>query len=184
MNRLRPVLTLGGLALLALVIWVAVLAPLAHWKAQAFSNLQSLRADEARLITSLATLRKEHAVLTGSSDVSFIWQSAQIGTATAEVQSALSDIAGKSGISLRSITPLPESKSGSGSTIAFRVESEATLDTLTRFLGALEYNDRALVVRLATLRRLARPGSEGPQPTLFFQMEVVAPVIVASGGAL
>ena len=162
------------------LLWLFVVSPVAEWKGEQFAELQGLRADEARLERSLETLRDELVVLSGDGEVSFVWRSPQIGTATAEVQSALNTLASSTGISLRSITPLPAAQDNSRSTIAFRIESEAALDTLTDFLVALEYGERALVVRSATLRRLARPANEQIQPVVFFQMDVVAPVVLTA----
>jgi hypothetical protein len=178
MNGARKMVAATGLIVAALALWFAVLLPLAGWKAQQRTDLADAVDEQARLTRSIAALQAEKTILSGNGDVGFLWRSAQLGTANAEVQSAISDLAAKSGISLRSITPLPPSdgQAQSGTTVAFRIESEAALDALKQFLSTLEYNDRALVVRSGSLRRLARPEGEQPMPVVFFQLDVIAPV--------
>ena len=178
MTKLRQLAGLGLLALIIAALWFLVISPLSAWKLKQTAVLSAIRAEQARISASLTTLEGERRMLEGDSEISFLWRSQQIGTATAEVQASLSELAARNGISLRSISPLPGSDGESGSSIAFRVESEAALDKLTAFLTDLEHNERALVIRSATLRRLARPASRAIQPELFFQMDLQAPVLL------
>jgi hypothetical protein len=180
MNRdehiLPRIIALLALIVLAVLIWLAVISPIYEWKKRASENLTTSQTENARLNASLSRLRTEKAQLSGDSSLDTVWKAKRIGEATALVQSEISNLAAKHGVMLRSIAPMSAKGMPFASGIGFRVEGEATLDKLTSFLIDLEGNTPALVVERAVVRRLNRPGRTAPQPDVFVQLNLVAPV--------
>jgi len=84
----------------------------------------------------------------------------------------------RSWIGAPSITPYTPRDSSIDGAFGFRLEFETHLDQLTEFLKQVEYDRPALVIDRTVLRRLNRPGDEEPQPALFVQIEILAPVIL------
>ncbi|WP_457645941.1 type II secretion system protein GspM [Profundibacter sp.] len=174
---IMPYITvLSGFIILGGLIWFAILLPASEWKAKAFSELAQSRAEQSKLSESLARLKVERAQLSGDTALDIIWKAKRMGEATALVQSEISNIAAKHGVSIRSITPVPAKEIPFANSIGFRIEGETTLDKLTTFLVDLEANSPALAIERAVLRRLTRPGRTAPQPDVFLQLNLIAPV--------
>ncbi|NSX56913.1 type II secretion system protein GspM [Parasulfitobacter algicola] len=174
-SRFMVLLIIGGLVLL---IWIAVLSPLVTWRNQAQSNLLSAQTELARLERSIAQLQIEQTRLSADDATSILWMASQSGEATARVQANLSTMARQSGVNLRSISPVRARELAFSQAVAFRMESEATLDQVVSLLRAIEYSTPPLVIERANLRRLARPTRTSDQPLMFFQLEILAPVIM------
>lgn len=164
------------LSVLAVSIWLAILRPAFDWKARTFAELTTSQSERARLNASLSRLESERAQLSGDTSLAIIWKAKRLGAATALIQSEISKIAKKTGVSIRTITPVPSKDIPFSHAIGFRIEGEATLDNLTAFIIALEVNTPALVIEQAALRRLARPGRTAAQPGVFVRLNLIAPV--------
>jgi Type II secretion system (T2SS), protein M subtype b len=178
-------LLLAGSAAVCGLVWLTVLQPLSRWKLSVTAQSQTLRADIQRLDSSLAALTAEGAALSGNPALDMVWKAEQAGQASAVIQGRLSELAKSSGLSLRSITPLPARDLPLTQGVGFRLEFEAPLDRLTDLLIAIEQSRPLLAIERATLRRLVRPASAGattpaeqPQPELFVQIDIIAPVDV------
>ncbi len=169
-------IAVSAIIMMAALVWLAVISPIYQWKLRASENLATRQAENARLNASLTRLRAEKAQLSGDSSLDIVWKAKRIGEATALVQSEISNLAAKHGVMLRSVAPMSGKGMPFASGIGFRVEGEATLDKLTSFLIDLEGNSPALVIERAVLRRLNRPGRTAPQPDVFVQLNLVAPV--------
>lgn len=178
-HLLFVVIILGVISL----IWLAILQPLATWRAETASRLKDTRAESLRIQQSLLSLTQERNSLALGGTEGLVWAAPQLGEATALVQARVSELAKKNGLSLRSITPLSKRDSVSANSVGFRLELEAPLDRLTAFLVDLEYNSPALAVEQSDIRRLIRPGPDQGQPALFVQLDILAPVVLADGGA-
>ena len=113
--------------------------------------------------------------------MNILWRAAQTGEATARIQSQLSKIASERGVSLRSISPTRARDLNLAQAAGFRLEMEASLDQLVQFLQAIEYHSPALLVEKASLRRLNKLNSNQPQPLIFAQIEISAPVVLDEG---
>ncbi|HHI70475.1 MAG TPA: hypothetical protein ENJ91_05685 [Rhodobacteraceae bacterium] len=174
-SRLMAVIII--LSLVSLV-WVAVLSPVHEWKNRTEIALAESRANNTRLKRSLAKLKREQEQLSGDASLDIAWQAGKSGEATALVQSEISDLAARNGVTLRSVTPVEAQDIPYTSAIGFRVEGEATLDNLSDFLIELEYSTPAFVIERAVLRRLQRPGRTSAQPEIFIQLNLIAPVIL------
>ena len=173
---LSRIIAMLALAVLAVLIWLAVISPMYEWKKHVSENLTANQTENARLNASLSRLRTEKAQLSGDSSLDTVWKGKRIGEATALVQSEISNLAAKNGVMLRSIAPISAKGMPFANGIGFRVEGEATLDKLTSFLIDLEGNTPALVIERAVVRRLNRPGRTASQPDVFVQLNLVAPV--------
>ena len=174
-SRLFAVFILLGLGVL---IWFAILRPANEWQADAFTTLSASQSENTRLNASLSRLKAEQAQLSGDTSLAIIWTAKQMGEATALVQSKISKLAAKHGVTLRSVTPVSGKNLPFASAIGFRIEGEATLDKLAAFLVDLESNSPALLIERAALRRLTRPGRTAAQPSIFVQLNLIAPAIL------
>lgn len=175
-NIFSRLIALIALAALAGLVWLTVLAPAHQWKTRALDGLAASQMEYTRLTASLQRLKVERAQLSKGNSLDIIWKAKRMGEATALVQSEISNLAAKHGVMLRSVTPMSAKDLPFTSGIGFRVEGEATLDKLTAFLIELEGSTPALLVERAVLRRLTRPGRTAPQPDVFVQLNLIAPV--------
>jgi type II secretory pathway component PulM len=167
---------LAGLVGLAVLVWAGLVAPAMEWRAGLARQLADTRAETARLNLSLGDLRQERSALTLGGTEGLVWSAPKLGEATALVQGRVSELAKEFGLSLQSISPLPGRDDSTA--VGFRLELEAPLDRLVQFLLALEYHSPVFAIDQATLRRLNRPGPVTEQPTLFVQLDIIAPVVV------
>ncbi|WP_208353081.1 type II secretion system protein GspM [Pseudaestuariivita rosea] len=174
-SRVLVVLTLVTVMVL---IWVALLSPILNWRSQVQNELQSAQIEQARLQRSIAQLMTEQARLSADDATSVLWTAFQSGEATARVQASLSTMARQSGVNLRSIAPVRARELPFSQALAFRLESEASLDQMVALLRAIEYSNPPLVIERANVRRLTRPTRSSDQPLVFFQLEILAPVII------
>lgn len=160
-----------------LLLWLVVAMPLLAWREGNIAGLAEARADLQRLEGSIGRLAAERAQLSGDTTAETVWTAARTGEVTALIQARVSELARQNGLALRSVTPTAGRKLPLTEAVGFRLEAEATLDQLLQFLIALEYHAPVLVIDSATLRRLARPGPASEQPSLFIQIDLVAPVL-------
>lgn len=163
---------------LGALVWLAVAAPLQQWRSSALAERPQTIADIRNLQDRIAELEKERAQLSGDTELNVLWRAAQTGQATARIQGQLSKLASERGLNLRSISPTPSRDLTLAQAAGFRLEMEASLDQLVSFLRAVEYHAPALLVEKASLRRLNKPNAAQPQPLVFAQIEVSAPVVL------
>ena len=175
-NIISRLIALMLLVALFVLVWLAIISPARQWKMHALDQLSASQSEYTRLTASLQRLKAEQAQLSGNATLDTVWKAKRMGQATALVQSEISNIAAKHGVTLRSVTPMSAKDLPFTSGISFRVEGEATLDKLAAFLIELEGSTPALLVERAVLRRLNRPGRTAPQPDVFIQLNLIAPV--------
>lgn len=169
----------GAIALtFGALFWASVIAPVSQWRAASLLRHEVALTEQARLNTSTLRLKSELDFLSQSESQGFVWQAEQSGAVTAKIQSSLNTLASRAGIALRSISPAPEIELPYATGAAFRLESEATLDQILKFILSIEFNKEALLIERATLRRLNRPNRTSQQPLLFFQLDILAPVLI------
>lgn len=155
---------------------------LAEWRSAQFSRLSEVQNEIAVLETRQAGLRADLANFSDQDITDLFWTAGQPGAATALVQSAISSTASQHGILMRSITPFTPREETIQGAFGVRLEFEARLDQLSQFLQSIEYDRPALVVDRMVLRRLNRPGDTAAQPSLFAQIDLLAPVILTGEG--
>ncbi|MEQ6204724.1 type II secretion system protein GspM [Sulfitobacter sp. HNIBRBA2951] len=175
---LNSVVALALLAAISALIWFAVLAPLQDWRSAALSKRPQAVAEIRQLQTRISGLEDERDQLSGNEELNILWRAAQTGVATARIQSQLSKLASERGISLRSISPTRARDLTLAQAAGFRLEMESSLDQLVSFLQAVEYHSPALLVEKASLRRLNKPNTDQPQPLVFAQIDISAPVVL------
>lgn len=151
---------------------------LSGWRSDILGRDAIQRDEIRRFAKAVSELEKEQSALPDIPELTLSWDAAQIGAATARIQSHINALSQQSGIELRSVSPIAVQNSVVGNSMGFRVEFEAPLDRTTAFLSSIEYNAPALIVTRGNLRRLVRPGQTGPQPLIFAQLDVTAPVTV------
>lgn len=173
------VAVLVGIAALG---WFAIVTPLAAWKSGALAERAETLEEIARLEQSLASLKAERGQLSVGGELDVLWTAAQMGEATARVQSELSGMARANGVSLRSISPNRARDMTLANAAGVRLEMEAGLDQLGAFLTELEHHSPALLIERAVVRRLNKPSGEGAQPLVFAQIDVSAPIGLSEGG--
>lgn len=174
------VVALGGLVGALALFALFIIVPLATWRAETKQAVAIAYRDIGQLNSSLATLTVERDQLQATSMDGFLWSARQTGAATAQVQAAVGELALQRGLSIRAITPTGERSLPLAPGVGFRAEMEATLDQLAPFLVSLEYHTPALAVERAELRRITRLGTtETEQPTLFVQLDLVAPLLIS-----
>ncbi|WP_170328196.1 type II secretion system protein GspM [Ruegeria arenilitoris] len=179
MRRKRLISVFGAVAVCAGVIaliWFVIVAPLNSWKASGLEARSQTLSEIQRMQTSIDRLKQQSSRISQNKDQDFLWRADQIGTVTAQIQTALSASAAESGVSLRSITPLKTKRVASVDAAGFRLEFEATLDQVLGFLQRIEYSSPALLVDKASLRQLRRAASDQTQPVLNAQLELIAPI--------
>ncbi|MCU0910461.1 MAG: type II secretion system protein GspM [Rhodobacteraceae bacterium] len=175
-------LALGIAAAAAALLTLGVVLPLAEWRARTLAAAEAARDEAERLASAIGRMRTERAQLSGSGIDAVVWPGERLGEVTARVQGRISELAVGHGLQLRSIAPTGTRPLPLTQGVGFRIESETTLDRLTEFLREVEHHAPALTVERATLRRLARPGEEPPQPVLFVQIDILAPVAAREDG--
>jgi len=168
----------GLVIAIAALVWGAVLSPLSTWRSNSLAAHDIAARDYGRLLESTRRLQNEMAFFSKSGSQDYIWQAEQSGEATAKIQSGINNLAARSGITLRSISPAPEKQLPFATGVAFRLESEATLDQVLGFILGIESSEPALLIERATLRRSSRPGRTSEQSLMFFQIDVTAPVLI------
>lgn len=178
LSRTLAVFVLLGFVLL---FFVAVILPLKDWRAEQFASSEEMQFEQSRLAASFDRLTLERDSLSTADGRSLSWVASTEGEAAAQIQTTLAEAAATSGISFRSVTPLPQSRSATDNRITFRLEFEADLSQLTQFLSEVEYATPALPISRATVRRLVRPGDQTSQPVIFAQLDVSAPVLLGDG---
>ena len=161
-----------------IVLYFTAGVALMDWRTNQFTRLAALKTDVAAMTDRIATLEADLTNVSDQDITNLFWTASQPGEATALVQSSLSGTASDNGILMRSITPYTPRDSSIDGAFGFRLEFETHLDQLTEFLKQVEYDRPALVIDRTVLRRLNRPGDEEPQPALFVQIEILAPVIL------
>lgn len=161
--------------------YLLVIEPLSNWRNTTISTRNAIKDEMTRLNDSIARLQAEKQSFITDDLSALTWEGAQAAEATARIQSALNDMARETGILMRSIAPTNETSSDFPSAATFRLEFEASLDQLVPFLKAVEYGQPVLVVTRANFRRLVRTGQTGPQPDLFMQIDIAAPVRLPAG---
>ncbi|MDA8747767.1 type II secretion system protein GspM [Litoreibacter sp.] len=179
----KRILIWGSVALVALLFWVAVISPILNWRNDTTARLTAAQGEAERLLTSIDNLQRAHGALSAETEFSDIWQAGSISEATAQVQASLGAIARQQGVTFRSIAPLQRPEMPLVSAVAFRIEAELTLDRLVQLLKALEYSTTLLLIERSNIRRLARGAADAIQPTVFMQLDIVAPVILPEDDA-
>ncbi|SMX26034.1 General secretion pathway protein M [Pelagimonas phthalicica] len=158
------------------LIWLSVGQGLYNWRDTALSKREEMRSELQKLEGSLAALKRDHSQFGETGELTLIWAAKEAGAVTALIQSEISKLAKDHGVSLRAVTPAKESGLSLQEATGFRIEFEASLDQLTGFLQDIEYSSPALVVDRAVLRRLNKPGHKHPQPLVFAQIDLAAPI--------
>jgi Type II secretion system (T2SS), protein M subtype b len=176
-SALSKTLAVAALGAMAALSWLGLIAPLGSWCASIMERRDAARTERAKLLESIARLETEAMQLSADSTSGVVWTAPRMGEANAMVQSRISELAQRNGIPLRSITPTEASDLPLAESVAFRAESDATLDQVANFLISLEYHSPALAVERATLRHIAKPGPQTEQPLLFVQLDIIAPVV-------
>jgi len=177
-GRIVAILTL---CVFAALVYLAIIAPLVDWRQAMLAQRDAMRGEMVRLQSSIARLEAEKQSYVSNDLTGLTWAASQMAEATARVQSTINDLARDTGIAMRSIAPRNNSDTDIPNTIGFRLEFEASLDQLVPFLKTMEYGQPTLVVTRVNMRRLVRPNPTGPQPDLFVQIDVAAPVTIAEG---
>lgn len=170
----------GLVLILAALIWTGALSPLSTWRSNSLAEHKNAIFELDKLRETTQKLQSDLDFYSQSEDQNYLWQAEQSGEATAKIQSGLNELAVKSGITLRSISPAAEKQLPFATGVAFRLESEATLDQILMFVLSIEFSEPALLTERATLRRLNRPGRTSEQPLLFFQLDIIAPVLIGA----
>ena len=168
------VLALAGL------VWIALISPLSSWRSDSLLQHEAATREHSKMLTSTRRLQSEVEFFSQSGSQAYIWQAEQSGEATAKIQSELNNLATKSGITLRSISPAAAKQLPFTTGTTFRLEGEATLDQILSFVLSIEFNEPALLTERASLRRLIRPGRTSEQPLMFFQLDIIAPVLIGN----
>lgn len=153
-----------------------VVLPLAQWREARLRDAVALVEEHQDLTDRIARLEVEKRSFSADDLVGLTWEAGQAAEATARVQSFVNDTARTHGILFRSIAPTGLRETETGPVISFRIEFEVPLDRLVFFLKAIEFHSPSLVVTNLSLRRLSRPSPTGPQPELFVQADLSAPV--------
>jgi len=175
---LNGAIALGLLAGFGVLVWLAAVAPLQAWRTSALAARPKAIEDIRQLQSRISSLEEEHDQLSGNEELNILWRAAQTGEATARIQSQLSKLSSEHGVSLRSISPTRARDLNLAQAAGFRLELESSLDQLVSFLRAVEYHSPALLVEKASLRRLNKRNTDQPQPLVFAQIEVSAPVVI------
>lgn len=176
LNGFQRLIVWASLACTAALTWVAVVQPVVEWRIGTNDRLIESQMKARRLVSSIAALEKQNATLASGEEIGDLWIASSEAEATALVQAELSSLARRSGISLRSMAPLQSPEMPLVSAVAFRIEAELTLDRLVQFLQTVEFQSPLLMIERANIRRLARGAVNSVQPTVFVQLDVVAPV--------
>lgn len=171
---LSRAVTLATLVALLALLFFGALSPLAGWRRAKLAEHTQAQVGHAQLEDSIARLEAERSAFISDDLAGLTWEGTQEAEVTAKVQSAVNDMARNNGILMRSIAPT-RNNSDIINAINFRLEFEASLDQLAPFLKTVEFNQPALVVTRANLRRLARPNRTGAQPDIFAQIDITAP---------
>ncbi|MGB3316138.1 MAG: type II secretion system protein GspM [Albidovulum sp.] len=166
---------------LLLLVWVAIFQPFVTWRGQTAEELASLASSLSDLETRRQNLLEQSRAQQSTDLDDIVWVGSQLGEVNALAQTRIGAMAREHGVSLRSVTPQSNTARDDFPAIGFRIEGEAPLDFLVHFLVSLEFNQPALIVEKATIRRLNRAGSTEGQPAVFVQLDVIAPVNVAGG---
>ena len=181
MNLLLPfkrILVWLFLLAVAALVWVVAIGPLLLWRSDVQADLGASRTKAERLIESITRLEQEKRLLSTETNIEGVWTAGTASKATALVQAGLSTLAREQGIAFRSIAPLENPDMPLMSAVAFRVEAEVTLDRLVSLLRKIEFSSPILLVERGTVRRLSRNTTGSPQPTVFVQLEITAPVLL------
>ena len=165
------------------LIFLFILLPVHTWAVNNDVALQRAQDEASRLNTSIDRLTLEHASLASEDAFEDVWRAKTIGEATAKVQAGLGDLTRQQGVSLRSISPLQSPDMPLMAAVAFRIEAEATLDQVVGLSRLIEFNAPILMVERAILRRLARSNPNSTQPSVFIQLDIVAPVTLDEDGS-
>lgn len=175
-------LGVGALVAVGALVWLGLVVPLQTWGNTQKEALSAAQSKTLHVLQSVQNLEAEKQALGAGAEFDGVWSAQNLSEATAKVQATLGDIARQNGISLRSISPLSQPSLPLLEAVAFRIEAEASLDKLVRFLRQAEYSDPILRVEKASVRRLSKLDLSGAQPIVFFQLEVLAPVETTSEG--
>ncbi len=178
----RNMSKLAAIAVLVAVfalLWTVVVTPVANWRAETLSRSSAVSTETERLEIARMRLQTEQAQLSTVESNNGFWTAAQTGEAYARIQGALARSASEHGISFRAMTPLPSTNRDGLESAIVRIEFEADLEQLTRFLRTVEYASPALPVERAVLRRLIRPNETSRLPVLFSQIDIAAPLLIA-----
>lgn len=178
LSKIAAGLLLAGL--LALV-YVGLFLPVSDWREDTLLQTKNAELELQRLSAAKSRLEQQALALETSTDEDLFWAAEQSGEAFAQVQSHISEAAKQAGISLRAATPLPLQKNGKLDNVVIRVEFEADLGQLVKFLRQLEYDAPALPIERATVRRLLRGGDASVLPVLFAQIDISAPFLLGEG---
>lgn len=173
----------GTASLIAALIWFAVVSPVLAWRSDQQQQLVETEKSVARIARSIAALQLEKSDLASEIKFDGLWRAETLGEATALVQASLGERAREQGIALRSISPLQVPQIDLVDTVGFRIEGEVHLDGLVALLEEVEFGTPLLMIERVNLRRLARNNVDSVQPSVFFQVDIVAPVILPGDGA-
>lgn len=169
---------MGTIAAFCAVVWFSVLAPLQEWRSSTLETRSKIIGEINQLERRIDTLGLEQAQLSSGHALDVLWRASQTGQVTARIQSDLSQLATARGINLRSISPVRSRDMNLAQATGFQIEMEAAMDQLSAFLRDIEYHSPALLIERASLRRLNKRNTNQPQPLVFAQIEVVAPVVL------
>lgn len=175
-SKISRLATGAILVVLCGLVWALVLNPLAAWKKNSVAQLTEAQQETSRLQASIVRFQTEKAQLASGDISEIIWTAALLGEATARIQARISELASQEGLALRSITPIGERDFPLTGAVALRLEAEASLDKLTRFLIKVDHHTPVILIHQANIRRLVRPGELPQQPLLFLQIEIIVPV--------
>ena len=179
-RRLAVLVVLAGLAT---ALWIGAVRPAIEWRLAIRAEAGLLQGEERRLRVGLARMARERAILQMGSLDGMIWQGAQAGAVTAAIQAELSAAAERAGLELQSIAPIEKRTLPVAQAELFRLEGEATLDRWLEFLLQIEPNVPLFAIETATFRRLSSVESAEPQPRLYGQIDVLAPIEAADASA-
>lgn len=165
------------MAVLLLVILLVVL-PANTRVEQTVTQLEGSHLRVQKLDLSIARLTLDLQNIQSGDFSGLVWQGQKTGEVTARIQARLGEITSENGIQLRSITSVPTQKMQTLTTIGLRVEGEADLEQLARFLQTIEAHVPVLLVKRASIRRLNQTREFSAQPMLSFQIDVSAPILL------
>ena len=174
--RFGTIIWLLAIPAIAVGLYSAALVPLQNWRDRVTAEYTTTLGTHQRLTQSIARMTVEVVGFAEDPALPMTWQAPQIGQATAQVQGELSQLTRAAGISLMSTTPVGARDIPFADSVAFRLEGEGSLDQWRDMLIAVEYNTPPIIVERGVMRRLVRPGPETEQPTLYVQLDLLAPV--------
>jgi len=177
---------LAAIALLGVFLSLAILAvfqPLNAWQAQVRAEHDQETNEISALKERIRSLEADAANIPNGLPEGLLWPNEQIGTTTARIQATLSELAEQNGILPRAIAPTGTRDLGYATGATFRVEMDVPLDLLAAALNTYQKHRPPLIVERASVRRTSQGSDQQEFPTVFAQIEFLAPLqLVSEGG--